>query len=461
MDLLRINTAGSVDDGKSTLIGRLLYDTHSLTQEQEALIARRTAEKGMADLDFSVITDGLIAEREQGITIDVAHIYFSTASRKFIIADSPGHIEYTRNMVTGASNSEVSVILIDARKGLLEQSYRHFFISQLLRVQAVVFCVNKMDLVGYSEDTFLEIGTQIEQMIGASARHLPTIHVLPISSLKGDNVVHASENMPWYEGPTLDALLHHIQPSAVPDAPFRMEIQQVLHVQNEQFKDFRGFAGRIASGDLNLGDRVLVLPSGREADVVEIRKYNQVLTAAGAGDSVIVSLSEEVDASRGSLFVKVDAGPLDAVSSDAKASDFEPSDAAPSDAKASDAAPSDAKASDAAPSRAIPSDAKTLRATIVWLDERPAAVGGKYLLQAGARSTQVKLQEVAYLIPPEQPLSQIAATGLALNDIAAIELRLAQPIYLDVYAENKANGAFILVDLQSNHTCGVGFVEAE
>jgi sulfate adenylyltransferase subunit 1 len=414
MDFLRINTAGSVDDGKSTLIGRLLYDTQSLTIEQEQLIERRTAEKGMEDLDFSVITDGLIAEREQGITIDVAHIYFSTGTRKFIIADSPGHVEYTRNMVTGASNSEASIILIDARKGLLEQSYRHFFISRLLRVGTVIFCINKMDLVDYSEDVFLQIGMQIEQMLASGTHWRPTVEVVPISGLKGDNVVHPSRNMPWYKGPTLDRLIHQIRPAIQQDARFRMEVQHVLHVQNPQFVDFRGYAGRIGSGSLQVGDSVVALPGRRTALVVEIRRYETELPCAEAGESVIVRLSEEIDISRGTLLVKVDEEP---------------------------------------------SEDRSLTATVVWLDENPAQLGGRYLLQAGTRTIQAKLDTVKGLILPHQPDELQPAHGIRLNEIAHVDLKLAQPAFLDAYAQDKANGAFILVDLQTNFTSAVGFVE--
>jgi sulfate adenylyltransferase subunit 1 len=414
MDFLRINTAGSVDDGKSTLIGRLLYDTQSLTIEQEQLIERRTAEKGMEDLDFSVITDGLIAEREQGITIDVAHIYFSTGTRKFIIADSPGHVEYTRNMVTGASNSEASIILIDARKGLLEQSYRHFFISRLLRVGTVIFCINKMDLVDYSEDVFLQIGMQIEQMLASGTHWRPAVEVVPISGLKGDNVVHPSPHMPWYKGPTLDRLIHQVKPATQQDARFRMEVQNVLHVQNQEFVDFRGYAGRIGSGSLHVGDVVAALPGGRQARVVEIRRYETELEQAEAGESVIVRLSEEIDISRGTLLVKAGEEPA---------------------------------------------EERSLTATVVWLDERPAQWGGRYLLQAGTRAIQCKLEGVQGLILPHQPDDLQPVDGIRLNEIALVNLKLAQAAYLDPYAHDKANGTFILVDLQTNFTSAVGFVE--
>ncbi|WP_340202244.1 sulfate adenylyltransferase subunit 1 [Ascidiimonas sp. W6] len=416
MELLRISTAGSVDDGKSTLIGRLLHDNNALTKEQEALIEQKTIEKGLSDLDFSVITDGLIAEREQGITIDVAHIYFSTEKRKFIIADSPGHVEYTRNMVTGASNAEVSIILIDARKGLLEQSYRHFFISQLLRLDKVIFCINKMDLVDYSEDVFLKIAADVKQMVDSSEHSNPEVEIIPISSLKGDNVVHRSGNTSsWYQGKTLNQVLHEIPP-AINSAPdFRMDVQQVLHVQNEQFTDFRGFSGKINSGSVSVGDQLTVLPSQKTAIVKEIRKYEDVLEKAIAGDSLILSLDREVDASRGSLFVKTDEEP---------------------------------------------DSTKSLNATLVWLDEDEGRLGNRYLIQAGSRLNQCKLQQINYLIPPENPTLKLDSSKLVLNDIGAVEIKLAQPLFLDSYAKNKANGVFILIDSRTNNTCALGFVSS-
>jgi sulfate adenylyltransferase subunit 1 len=415
MELLRISTAGSVDDGKSTLIGRLLHDNKALTKEQEALIEQKTLEKGLADLDFSVITDGLIAEREQGITIDVAHIYFSTEQRKFIIADSPGHVEYTRNMVTGASNAEVSIILVDARKGLLEQSYRHFFISQLLRLDRVVFCINKMDLVDYSEDVYLKIAADIKNMVDTSEYNHPEVEIIPISSLKGDNVVYTSENTPWYQGKTLNDILHEIPP-AINSAPdFRMDVQQVLHVQNDQFTDFRGFSGRITSGSVAVGDELTVLPSHKGAVVKEIRKYENTFERAVAGDSVIISLDREVDASRGSLFVK---------------------------------------------SGEEPSNNKSINATLVWLDEEDGRLGSRYLIQAGSRINQSKLQQINYLIPPENPTLKLESSKLVLNDIASVQVRLAQPIYMDSYEANKTNGVFILIDPRTNNTCALGFVNA-
>ncbi|MES2488078.1 MAG: GTP-binding protein [Bacteroidota bacterium] len=414
MDLLRINTAGSVDDGKSTLIGRFLNDSHALTIEQEALIERKTREKGLADLDFSVITDGLIAEREQGITIDVAHIYFSSDTRKFIIADSPGHVEYTRNMVTGASNSEVSIILIDARKGLLEQTHRHYFISSLLRLQTVVFCINKMDLVDYSEDVFLSIAADINKMT-AGFGYMPDLYVLPISSLKGDNVVHASQNTPWYKGESLSGILHSIEPNVAAETDFRMDVQQVLHVQNQEFTDYRAYAGRIISGALAVGDAVTVLPSGLSSEVVEIRKFTTTLASASAGESIQVRLKDNIDISRGMMLVK------------------QPDDALLS---------------------------KDISATLVWMDEKPANVGGRYLIQAGTRTAVCKLQGIDAIIPPENPGAVYESSSLTLNDIAKVQLKAATPLFLDSFATNRGNGAFILIDTQTNNTVAVGFVNS-
>lgn len=415
MDLLRINTAGSVDDGKSTLIGRFLNDSNALTIEQVELIERKTKEKGLADLDFSVITDGLIAEREQGITIDVAHIYFSSNTRKFIIADSPGHVEYTRNMVTGASNSEVSIILIDARKGLLEQTHRHYFISSLLRLKTVVFCINKMDLVDFSEDVFLKIAADINKMTAQFA-HTPDIHVIPISSLKGDNVVNASAHMPWYTGESLSAILHSIVPDVADTDDFRMDVQQVLHVQNSEFTDYRAYAGRIISGNIAVGDTLSILPSGTSSEVVEIRKFTNSLQHAHKGASVQIRLKDDVDASRGMMLVKEKNNIL---------------------------------------------LAKDISATLVWMDEKQAQAAGRYTIQSGARTAVCKLQAIESIIPPENPSETHEASALKLNDIANVQLKLAAPLFLDAFEVNRGNGTFILIDPQSNNTVAVGFVKSQ
>ncbi|GFR74616.1 sulfate adenylyltransferase subunit 1 [Elysia marginata] len=409
-----MSTAGSVDDGKSTLIGRLLYDNNALTKEQEALIIKKTKEKGLKELDFSVLTDGLMAEREQGITIDVAHIYFSTKTRKFIIADSPGHVEYTRNMVTGSSNAQVSIILIDARKGLLEQSYRHFYISQLLRLKTVVFCINKMDLVDYSEDTYLKIKTQIETLLASYKHSNPNIKIVPISSLKGDNVVHKSANMTWYKGQTLNSIIHYVKPSEDNYKQFRMDVQNVLHVQNADFVDYRGVSGRIASGNISLGDYVRVLPSKTTAKVSEIRKYKTLLNEAKKGESVLISLDREVDVSRGSMLVK----------------DNEET-----------------------------KESRVIDATLVWLEESLARKSSLFGIQAGSKIAKSKLTEIVHIIPPEQPENVQKKDEIKLNDIAEVKLQLSLPMYFDPYQENKANGIFILINPTTNNTCAVGFVQ--
>ena len=418
MELVRISTAGSVDDGKSTLIGRLLFDNNALTKEQEELIDQKTREKGAEDLELSVITDGLVAEREQGITIDVAHIYFSTDTHKFIIADSPGHVEYTRNMVTGASTAETSIILIDSRKGLLEQSFRHFYISHLLRMEKVIFCVNKMDLVDYDEDRFYEIAVQIKEMVNKIGDDIE-FDIVPISSLKGDNVVHSSDNMSWYKGKTLNELLHLNKSKinlskAQHDQPFRFDVQQVYHTHREGFQDFRGFAGRVKSGTLSVGDKIITLPSKKESTVKEIRRFTETLDTANAGDSIIISLTDEIDISRGSLIAKLDEQPQ---------------------------------------------ELKEFNATLVWMDDSPVNVGSRLILKAGATESLLKIQKINYTVDTSNLEKDETATSIALNDIVSTNLKLSKPVYLDNYEDNKRNGVFILIDPQTNSTVAVGFKE--
>lgn len=413
MELVRISTAGSVDDGKSTLIGRLLFDNNALTKEQEELVAKKTAEKGWDDPDLSVITDGLVAEREQGITIDVANIYFSTKTHKFIIADSPGHVEYTRNMVTGASMAETSIILIDARKGLLEQSYRHFYISHLLQLKRVIFAVNKMDLVDYDQDRFLEIAVEIQRMVEGLGASVPYT-VVPVSSLKGDNVVNPAENMPWYNGKTLNALLHETDFDETDDKPFRFDVQHVTHSQENGFVDYRGYSGRVISGTVQIGDTLRVLPSNKESKVVEIRRYTETKNKAVSGDSVSISFADEIDISRGAVLVHPDQAP---------------------------------------------ESQKSLSATLVWMDEKTAFSGSKWLMKAGSREFPVKIQSILQSVDPTRKNATESKEEIALNDISKVELRLSQPGYFDAYKSNKKNGIFILIDPQSNNTVAVGFVQ--
>ena len=412
MELVRISTAGSVDDGKSTLIGRLMLDNDALTIEQHELIAKRTKEKGMSDLDLSVLTDGLIAEREQGITIDVAHIYFSTEDRKFIILDSPGHIEYTRNMVTGASNSDISIILIDARKGLQEQSFRHFYISQLLQIPKVIFCVNKMDLVEYDEDVFLKIAIEIKAMVDRTGQKID-YSIIPISSLKGDNVVHASNNMDWYTGTTLDSKLKKAPQHLHVVTPFRFEVQQVIHHQSSEFIDFRGFAGKVISGEISVGDEVKVLPANRITRVKEIRKYTELLNEAKINDSIILTLEDEIDGSRGSIFVHLENEP---------------------------------------------STTQTINAALVWMNEQKGIEGNRYLLKNGAREIACKLSSINELINPVNLDSTKSEGRISLNEIAHSEIKLSKAGFFDPYSDNKLNGHFILINVHSNATVASGFV---
>lgn len=413
MELVRISTAGSVDDGKSTLIGRLLYDNNVLTKEQEELVAKKTAEKGWDDPDLSVITDGLVAEREQGITIDVANIYFSTDTHKFIIADSPGHVEYTRNMVTGASMAETSIILIDARKGLLEQSYRHFYISQLLRLKRVIFAVNKMDLIDYDQDRFLEIAVEVQRMVEALDANIPYT-VVPVSSLKGDNVVKTSDKMLWYQGKTLNGLLHEVTGEVGDNQPLRFDVQHVIHSQENGFVDYRGYSGRVVSGRISVGDTIRVLPSNKESVVTEIRRYTDTNDTAVAGDSVSIALADDIDISRGALLVH--------------------------------------------PEKALVAQ-QSVKATVVWMDDKQASVGSKWLLKVASREFPVKLQSIFQSVDPTQKNAQESKDVIALNDITDVEIRLSQPGYFDAYADNKKNGIFILIDPQTNNTVAVGFVK--
>ncbi len=413
MELIRISTAGSVDDGKSTLIGRLLYDNNALTKEQEELVAKKTAEKGWDDPDLSVITDGLVAEREQGITIDVANIYFSTDTHKFIIADSPGHVEYTRNMVTGASMAETSIILIDARKGLLEQSYRHFYISHLLQLKRVIFAVNKMDLVDYDQDRFLEIAVEVQRMVEGLNADVPYT-VVPVSSLKGDNVVKPSDNMAWYQGKTLNALLHDTKEDKSENQPLRFDVQHVIHSQENGFVDYRGYAGRVISGSVSVGDTLKVLPSNKESVVTEVRRYTETKDKAVSGDSVSISLADEIDISRGSILVH----------------------------------PADA-----------PETQQSVTATVVWMDEKTAHAGSKWLLKTASREFPVKLQSILQSVDPTKKNETASSDSIVLNDITEVEIRLSQPGYFDAYAKNKKNGIFILIDPQSNNTVAVGFIK--
>jgi bifunctional enzyme CysN/CysC len=407
--LLRFITCGSVDDGKSTLIGRLLYESKLLFDDQLAALARDSKRVGTrgGELDFALLVDGLAAEREQGITIDVAYRYFSTDKRKFIVADTPGHEQYTRNMVTGASTADLAVILIDARKGVLTQTRRHSFLVHLLGIPRVVLAVNKMDLVGYQRATFEQIHADYCDF--AAGIGLTNLTAIPLSAALGDNVLEHGANMPWYSGPTL---LQHLESVPMsderPGSPFRMPVQWV----NRPNSSFRGFCGQIASGSVRAGERVRVLPSGRESEVARIVTADGELPEAIAGQSVTVLLASEIDVSRGDVLAAGDAPPQ-------VASQFE--------------------------------------ATVVWLHEEPLLQGRAYLMKAGTRTVSATVMPIKHRINVNT-LEHTAAERLELNDIGVCELELDQPIAFEPYTENRVLGAFILIDRMTNGTVGAGLI---
>lgn len=415
MNVLKIATAGSVDDGKSTLIGRVLYDTKSLTDDKLEAISRSSKQKGLDYLDFSLATDGLVAEREQGITIDVAHIYFSTAHRSFIIADTPGHIEYTRNMVTGASTSQASIILIDARNGVVEQTYRHFFINNLLRVKDVVIAVNKMDLVDFSETHFQEIKEQIEALARKSGYTGQQLTFIPLSALEGDNVVFTSKKMSWYSGVTL---LEHLEKINVEDieetAQARFSVQTVIRPKTKDYHDFRGYAGKVYGGDIAVGDTVRILPSETISTVKGIHFFEKEYQKAVRGSSVTLTLTDDVHISRGNVLVK---------------------------------------------ENELPEVSKELTATICWMDSTPLKAGLKYIVQHGIRDVQAKVSKIAQLIHTDFSGTEENPMALTLNQIGEVTLKLNKELFYDTYATNKSNGAFILIDPKTNTTSGVGFIK--
>ncbi|MEN9364232.1 MAG: hypothetical protein RI903_1541 [Bacteroidota bacterium] len=415
MDILRIATAGSVDDGKSTLIGRLLYETNSITKDKIEALESASKRKGLDFLDLSLLTDGLIAEREQGITIDVAHIYFSTPTRKYIIADTPGHVEYTRNMVTGASNVKVSLILVDARQGVVEQTARHLSIASLLRIPKVIICINKMDLVQYQQSTFESIQNSLTELIAQTTFEGQEISFLPISSLYGQNITQAAEHMPWYQGNTLLGELEAFEFAETQSkAAARFPVQFVIRPMTEAYHDFRGYAGKISSGTFKVGDAIRVLPTGQESTIASIEKFDQKLSKAEAGDSVVITLSTDIDISRGNTLVKA--------------------------------------------SEEMAPQLKDFSAQVCWLDHQALSAGKTYLLQHGIHITKAKISQITERLDVVAQTSTENVDSLKLNEIGRISLRTAQAIHADRYADNPANGAFILIDEFSNSTVGVGFV---
>jgi sulfate adenylyltransferase subunit 1 len=414
MDIVRIATAGSVDDGKSTLIGRLLYETNSITADKLEAIERASKRRGVDYTDLSLLTDGLIAEREQGITIDVAHIYFSTPTRKYIIADTPGHFEYTRNMITGASNAQVAIILIDARNGIVEQTHRHFYITQLLRIPYVVVCVNKMDLVNYAEEPFNQIRQQFEELFEKANYKEQSLQFIPASSLYGDNISTRSSQLDWYDGPSLLEFMEGIDWHASQNQlPARFPVQYVIRPKSDQWHDFRGFAGKLSSGTLSKGDTVLALPSLQESVIEDIYKFEESLNQAESGDSVVITLKDEIDISRGDMIVK---------------------------------------------KSEQPAALKEISAQVCWLDHTPLKAGKTYLLQHGSNRVKAKITNLYASINVLDYKTIDDVEEIGLNEIGYISLKTAKPVNADTYAANKRNGSFILIDEGSNSTVGVGFI---
>ena len=407
MDILKFITAGSVDDGKSTLIGRLLYDSESILLDQLEALQRSNRKNDDGSIDLAILTDGLKAEREQGITIDVAYKYFQTDKRKFIIADTPGHIQYTRNMVTGASNAGLAIILIDARKGVIEQTIRHSFIVSLLGITEVVVCINKMDMVGYSEDVYNKIVADYKAL--AVKVGLKNVNYIPVSALKGDNIVYKSLKMSWYDG---ESLLHFLETIEIKiddsKAHARFPVQWVIRPQTEDLHDYRGYAGRVSSGSFKVNDRVTVLPSGFSSSVEKIELLDEQPAEAFAGMSVTIHLKDEIDISRGDVLVN---------------------------------------------STLLPVVSQQIEADLCWMDTRPLDTSQTYFIQHNSKVTRCRIQEILYKVNINT-LEKEYNEDIKLNDIGRIAIKTAEPLAFDLYQDNKANGGAIIIDSRTNVTVG-------
>ena len=410
--LLRFTTAGSVDDGKSTLIGRLLYDSKSIFEDQLEAVENSSRKKGLENTDLSLLTDGLRAEREQGITIDVAYRYFATPRRKFIIADTPGHVQYTRNMVTGASTADLAIILIDARHGLVEQTHRHSFIASLLGIKHLVVCVNKMDLVEFNEDTYQSITSAYRNF--SSRLDIPDIKFIPISALLGDNVVEASANMPWYEGGTLLSHLEEVHIGSDRNLQdCRFPIQYVIRPQTDEARDFRGYAGRVASGVFKVGDEVVGLPSGMQTRVKEIFVGTEAVERAFPPQSVTITLEDDIDLSRGDMLVR---------------------------------------------ENNQPQSVQELDAQICWMGEEGMNPSVRYIVRHGTTEIKSMIREVLYKVDINTLHRNEDDKQVGMNDIARIRFRAASPLLADDYRRNRTTGSFILIDPGTNLTVAAGFI---
>ena len=413
MQLLRFTTAGSVDDGKSTLIGRLLYDSKSIFEDQMEAVESASKSRGNEEVNLALLTDGLRAEREQGITIDVAYRYFATPRRKFIIADTPGHIEYTRNMVTGASTADLAVILVDARHGIMEQTIRHSYVAALLAIEQIVVCVNKMDLVDFSEDVFAKIVADYKAM----SAHLPIgkVDFIPISAKLGDNVVNKSANMQWFNGKPLLEFLETVEIQNDTEEAFRMAVQYVIRPISDKYADFRGYAGRIASGKVKVGDSVRVLPSGQTSAVASLWFADKQLTEAVEGDSVTVCLKDDIDISRGDVLC-ADNGNL-------------------------------------------PEVGQSMSLNICWFRETPLQLGKRYIVRHATQEVVGMFKAIDYKIDINSQDKIADVSQLIMNDIAHVQLKTASPLVFEPYHTNKVMGSLIIVDPDTNDTLGAGMID--
>lgn len=414
MDILRFITAGSVDNGKSTLIGRLLYDTKNILADQMNAIEKASKSRNNGEIDLALLTDGLRSEREQGITIDVAYKYFQTPNRKFISIDAPGHTQYTRNMVTGASNADLAIILVDARLGVIEQTKRHSLIAAMLKIPYVVVAINKMDLVGFSEDTFLKIASDYQEL--AEKLKIETLKIIPVSALNGDNIVDKSQTMSWYQGETLLSVLETADVRrGTAGQGARFPVQFVLRPQSAELHDYRGYAGRLVSGSLKKGDKVTILPAGQTSAIARLEVYGEEVESVSYPQSATVLLENDIDISRGDIIVGEDNQPT--------------------------------------PSQDISS-------LICWMDDRKELKpGNKYLLQHGTSRVKCSVKQIHYRIDINSYVEEQDVDSLKLNDVAKVLIRTAQPIAFDPYPLNRANGGAILIDETSNVTVGACMLE--
>lgn len=412
MELLRFTTAGSVDDGKSTLIGRLLYDSKAIFEDQYEAVKTASEKRGEEYVNLALLTDGLRAEREQGITIDVAYRYFSTPKRKFIIADTPGHIQYTRNMVTGASTANLALILVDARKGILEQTRRHAFIASLLRIPHVIFCINKMDLVDYSQEVYNQILEDFKQF--STKLEVNDIRFVPISALKGDNIVDRSENMPWYQGSTLLYLLETIHIASDYDLiNCRFPVQYVIRPFSDEYHDYRGYAGRVLGGVFKPGDKVMALPSGFTTTIKQIDTFEGPVDEAFPPMSVTMLLNDEIDISRGDMIVR---------------------------------------------ENNVPEVGQDIEIMLVWMNEKQLRIGGKYALRHTAKDIRCLVKEVKYKVDINTLHRNLEDKNIGLNEIARVSIRTTQPLFYDKYRLNRITGSVILIDEGTNETVGAGMI---